>query len=763
MAQSAAAGPCFTASSGHDVPPPSSLSPHPFVLHRRSHTGWGASPTSDTLARTRSASNLLDTGSGFYAGDLQVTLQIGENIRSLRARDDVAALVDFLRNHPPPPDNFMSTPYGADGDEERGRWSKIKNMGKRRSKSAPRAPRNIRLPDSAVSGMTIGGHRHIAISIPLEASPFGGDMRSQYPVYPQQDLSMGTPSKEPVRTFTNDKGVVTVLRPVTEVSEASGPSPSQPRSPYSGGQRPPSHRGRTSHAPGHWPTGSLGGKPHDYIGILPTRFDTPLLDDSSAPWNRVPSRGEASGRGGQSPQTFQRSAYPARGSSIVTGRNMHHPASIDGLISQQERWRNATCGPRDGTASGLDEDGAVPRTTATTECAAKQAKPNKPAPIFTSGRPAAVKRQDGRGPRLTVISDNPIVSRRDDSPPPTPGSMRSRRDVVRDKKRRDMEAVRNAMHQQTHGRQGDAGETEKPKPAGEFKDDTPGRAERNDNDESVQHLTMSNVMVVADVEPCPSLEERTSPPRQEMAPASGPPSDARPDSPRPLLPAKDSNVPTPPVSPNGSPPQTRSAMDRTSLTRRREWKAIREQEHKGRDPLALSRGKAQRLASGRVSYDGSNGSQTDKEIMRLYEAYREHRLKDMERRLRRLERNGDIWLQALIPVLDNMNRTMAAAKEEPMDAARDSASDDEAASVVERVGRDAERRTVARRASLPQGRVPEMPANHQQDDEDSRSDMSGLGTIEPLMRELAGGARRRRSMKTARTLAICDEGAYHAI
>ncbi|PHH66338.1 hypothetical protein CDD81_7393 [Ophiocordyceps australis] len=48
---------------------------------------------------------------------------------------------------------------------DRGRWSRLKGMAKR-SKSAPRA---VQMPDWAVCGTTIGGHRHIAISIPHEA------------------------------------------------------------------------------------------------------------------------------------------------------------------------------------------------------------------------------------------------------------------------------------------------------------------------------------------------------------------------------------------------------------------------------------------------------------------------------------------------------------------------------------------------------------------------------------------------------------------
>ena len=775
MAQSAAAGRLLTTPSGVDVPPSSPLSSRPFVFRRRSHTGRGAAPTSGSQARPRSASNLLGIESDLYAGDSHTSVQFGETVKALQAGNDVAALIDFLRNHPPPPDNFMSTPYGADDEGERGRWSKIKKMGKR-SKSAPRAPQNLRLPDSAVSGVTIGGHRHIAISIPLNASPFGEDMRSQYPVYAQRDLSMGTPSKEPLRTYTNDKGVVTVLRPVTEVSESSISLPSQPRSPCSGGQWPLSQGGTTSHASGHRPSGSLGRKPHDYIGILPTRFDTPLLDDSSAPWNLAPSR-EGSRRGGQSP-TFQRSAYPTRSSSMTAGRNMRHPASIDGLISQPECRRNASCGHRNFNAPAPVTNGAVSKMYVPTKYIAKESKPNEPinlAPIVAKRRPSTAEPQDSSGPKLTVISDNPIVSRMADSPPSTPGTPKSRKEAVRDKRRRDMEAVRSAKHKKTQSRQQDTGETETSRPANQLNGDARGGAERDSNEKPAPQLTMSSVMVVMDMEPCLSLDERASLEPQETSLASEPPSDAQPDRSKPLLPGK------------GTPPQNRDTTDRTSLTRRREWKAIREQERNARDAMALARAKAQKLASGGMSYESGDGSEKDNEVLRLYEAYREHRLKDMERRLRRLERNGDVWMKALVPVLDDMKRVMAAAaaneeprdadgdwaltaNEEPRDADRDWASDDEASSMVQRVGRDAERRKVTRRTSMSQGRLLEKLAKPQQEDEGSWSDdvsksddFSGLGTIEPLMRELAGEARRRRGTKTARTLAICDEATFHAM
>lgn len=80
-------------------------------------------------------------------------------------------LIDFLRNTPPPPGNFMSVPDASDETPEQHRkrltlWP-FRKKSKNREKSE-KAPGLIKLPDSAVAGTTIGGYRHIAISIPIE-------------------------------------------------------------------------------------------------------------------------------------------------------------------------------------------------------------------------------------------------------------------------------------------------------------------------------------------------------------------------------------------------------------------------------------------------------------------------------------------------------------------------------------------------------------------------------------------------------------------
>ncbi|KAL2133328.1 hypothetical protein VTI74DRAFT_2523 [Chaetomium olivicolor] len=92
--------------------------------------------------------------------------------RMSRDRETLKDLIDFFRNTPPPPGNFMSTPDPLEEKPHKSKksiplwpfWKKAK----KEDKKAKAAPRRIKLPDSAVAGTTIGGHRHVAISIPIE-------------------------------------------------------------------------------------------------------------------------------------------------------------------------------------------------------------------------------------------------------------------------------------------------------------------------------------------------------------------------------------------------------------------------------------------------------------------------------------------------------------------------------------------------------------------------------------------------------------------
>ncbi|KAI1193301.1 hypothetical protein F5X97DRAFT_314763 [Nemania serpens] len=141
-------------------------------------------------------------------------------------------LIQFFKQTPPPPTSYMSTPDDFSGSSEEDTWDKFKTriLRRRSSKTRRRQPPRIMLPDSAVAARTTDGHRYIAISIPTEHSSLAPLPASQYPVYDSVEAAfhkevnsrfgmwMSTPFARPV----------TVLNPVPEDSHESMSSSSSP-------------------------------------------------------------------------------------------------------------------------------------------------------------------------------------------------------------------------------------------------------------------------------------------------------------------------------------------------------------------------------------------------------------------------------------------------------------------------------------------------------------------------------------------------------
>ncbi|KAI0003928.1 hypothetical protein F4779DRAFT_634385 [Xylariaceae sp. FL0662B] len=127
---------------------------------------------------------------------------------------DLAAL--FRGN--PPPGNLMSLPDDSSSSADR-KWDRFKVFRKRQKRRKQRPP-TIKLPDSAISARTTGGYRHIAISIPLEYSQLG-KISSQYPVFkPTKEELCRAPGSRPglVRMRTPDRSI-TFLKSVAEDRE----------------------------------------------------------------------------------------------------------------------------------------------------------------------------------------------------------------------------------------------------------------------------------------------------------------------------------------------------------------------------------------------------------------------------------------------------------------------------------------------------------------------------------------------------------------
>ena len=659
----------------------------PSVSSRpRPYTSVGSTKPSNRPYRSKSVSNILDSLHDFHRPFHSPSEPPRSQRQTLR-HDGVTDLVDFLKNHAPPRDNFMSIP--EDGtDDERRKWLKWAKIPKR-SKSAARNPPPIRLPDTAVSGTTTGGHRHIAITIPLDASPMGNRPRSQYPVYSQEESKASVCTPGQVRTVVNDKGVVTVLKTANGGREGPPSSSRFLSRPYTQSgplPRTPSRGGRAgiqglfpSPPPPSWGSASV------YRGEDDTTRETLAARPSS---QGTPS------------------AYPTRGSSK---RTLDQNISIDGILSQTANGGMCPARTRSERQPEIEHE-----STATAEYGwpLRDKKPvrvkSSPTAILLNGRPTKGDEDQG------------------DFGPARPVSSQSRRDRVRDRKQRDMEALRN-------------------------------KRQHEDSEEDVMtksQPTFSPIRVVINVEPCPTPDE--VPPTPSLTESSLPPESEPEDRVSLGMPPdiiKDSAQATPSLSAHNL--MRHGSLDRISLLRRREWRAYRGQERTPHEMRAAVQERTRELATSGFGEDMRDNTQAlDREILRLYEVYREHRFRDMERRVDRLERNGDVWMRALVPVLDNVHRNMASSQQEGLDE-RAYMSDDEPASARRR-NQEFTSTPLRRARSSHHPRNGEMKRQLDILEEmegvsccgsPGNDDVSGLDTIEPLMRELAGAARLRQ-MKT---------------
>lgn len=616
------------------------------------------------VTRSNSASDVTDTH-----GDIRRRLYDPELAPRLQRRsapsakeNGVTNVIEFLQNTEPPSNNFMSIP---DQQDERGRsWARWSSFG--RSKSAPRGPPSIRLPDTAVSGTTIGGHRHIAITIPSQAFPMGELPRSQYPVYfvpGNSTLNEKKPTQSPngfYQTIINDKGTVTVLRTIDEQAM-------QRRSGRLASQRSGRQMFRNS-------TTSYSA--------LSSQF--PNRGTSSTAFT------DTSQRPRTSPQRF-----PVRSSSRSKMTALQ-PASIDSIIAEKDEFPRALL-------DVMDDDY---QREATAELYA-----NKPLPEIKGGAASTTSSErSSKGCGRTALPNNPPSAAVQRSVAMSKVA-ESRREKVRGRKQRDVEALLSLRKKQVQL----AENPDKPIATDEAKD-----TQKNGQP------TLVPIKVVIDVEPTPApgaeeapqqdarsqrFQSRNPIKNRSSAPSSFAPPIDPPRDPRAAEAPKPTSHQSLPI-----PPRKQIPLDRAALLRRREWKAIRQQERKGKDARPSVVAQAKRLAT-EMGDESGNRQAVDREILRLYEAFREHRFREMERRLRRLERNGDVWLRALVPVLQNLDTSGVPRPDSSPVPGRD--ENEDAASLC--------------------GSVTES------------EDLEGLDAIEPLMRELAGAAAVRQ-MRSGRLL-----------
>ncbi|KAH6888115.1 hypothetical protein B0T10DRAFT_68500 [Thelonectria olida] len=829
-----------------------------------------------------------------------------------KRRYGVAELIDFLKNHPPPADNFMSIP-DARKDDDKGKWAKIRKLAKRSKSTSFQSPDPIRLPDSAISGLTTGGHRHIAISIPLDASPFGRTPRSQYPVYSIRGVKGPSSRYGPTRAVLNEKGVVTVLRTVNEESES--PVTKKPAQPRDRSSAPARTRSRScsspmskSHSRANSTNSNGRGKVSEYFGV------------SSSPPRAVPAdqfkRANDASRDlhnyGQSQSLTTASnverkdgSLPIRGSSLVASRFVFPPTtSIDAMMKETTPASDATqaapsqsqSSPKD--ASPLESSSSVANTTTKTTPISPEPKqtkspaPLEEAPVILSSK-TMTEEMD-----VTVITKSPIP-RGDGHISPTPSAAssqdQSRRQKVRDKKRRDIEALRSSKRQSQQSEPDTPSVRYSKGEEIEVGEETPTSPERKTKPpplplRSPSRQSLCAIVVNSDVQPSPppsdvpqSPADESQPPqspaesslpaqspvgesrhakspseqiRTELGltqvvaaspgvepPLASPPLDhgfpkppkvkpqfrpkpipripsqssvSKPIMTSPVVSFNSSNNPTPPASVKGSPaqgsagdrtskrssvdrtskqstvsvdrsskqssievdrtskqsfveqhPSKQGSIDRSSAARRREWNATREQDRRGSGSRVGSRSLPKPLVLSMEDKDPEemkSALSSERDVIRRYDVYREYRIREMERRVRRLERNGDIWLRAIVPVLENLNRTLSgnAGRSEDRERARGWVSDEDlVGSLSPPRGRSSLGLGSRRSRMMPQAGASEreflehlVRTKEELEAGNISDDLSGFDTIEPLMRELAG---RSRLSFEARSMALAED------
>ncbi|KAK1837009.1 hypothetical protein QBC39DRAFT_366548 [Podospora conica] len=144
-----------------------------------------------------------------------------KKIKRANDRDTSFGLLDFLRNKTPPPENYMSDPNQLKGGEppakkKKGvvlsllrlgsKFRRGKKAGQPTSSTPSPAPPLLRLPDSAVAGRTIDGHRHIAISIPVEHAHVDGIVDEPRPA------AEPSPADQPPPKDAAKQGPITIRR-----------------------------------------------------------------------------------------------------------------------------------------------------------------------------------------------------------------------------------------------------------------------------------------------------------------------------------------------------------------------------------------------------------------------------------------------------------------------------------------------------------------------------------------------------------------------
>ncbi|KAI0379126.1 hypothetical protein F5Y04DRAFT_283212 [Hypomontagnella monticulosa] len=622
-------------------------------------------------------------------------------------------LAEFFRR-PPPPGNFMSIPDDISIYSTYNKWDVFKVFRKRR-KRRKRQPPLIKLPDSAVSARTLSGHRYIAISIPSEYSQHLGSRSAEVGLNrtigsTRSAISnRGKETLKPVsedhgslssaslasKSATHPEGVTRLAPPPRKVSLLSTVPSQEEARPGKGKRRsgeqnkpensvtrkaPMSPLGsvrtsRTSDKESRSSKRSLGqqGKQRKKI-TKPRRLETNRvlrvvdipppnrskdisrqkqparysneLTTSEGSMQRSPStlkhieKSPATPHGNplRTPELPVRTSSKRAKTTVAGSGDIGDAAKRPALISRSNNGGSGKSTGHGGATTGTR--GSFAESLMTTESSPKLLKAQTatayqsvPIVVRPPSRPEIESPLNLNFPEPPSNTAHRSVQA-DLLAPPAEGS-RSRKDRVRERKQRDIERLKSQL------RQTKSSASHLLKPGATVEGAWPespilGRFGQGLSPQSHERSFLTGKM--SDLGPIRSAMQLKS---DYLSPEAAVNQRRKrsASAPIPSSLSSSSSLESPSMPWEGS----------TAYYRRRELQAEREESEAKRARYA-----AQALAEEKEAQDRL----AREKLLRRYEKLKERRTRDMERRLHRLERNGEVLMQSLVSLMDTLNRVL---------------------------------------------------------------------------------------------------------
>ncbi|KAI8957140.1 hypothetical protein F5Y11DRAFT_352881 [Daldinia sp. FL1419] len=623
-------------------------------------------------------------------------------------------LADFFRREPPP-GNFMSIPDDVSVYSVHNKWDMFKVFKKKRKKRK-RQPPLIKLPDTAISSRTVGGHRYIAISIPsgqLNSDPAPAQQSSEpRPTKPEppketEPEQSPTPNREiqAPRPVTRDResqssaslaprslrqpealtllappprkvSVLSTVASQDETTPSKGKEPDRPNPPEGsissdapisplGISKNESFGSQRSRLPIRSP-GKQGGQQMKAVDPGGNEIETvpriveipPQKHNIQEPKKKEPGRinnrpatsdglltRDRSRKGDKSSQAphmlpttlLSTSALPVRTSSKgavkisnetknVTGTT--RPVPLSRAASSYNGGNGGATGPRGSFAESLMTIESSPRVLKAETATAYQ---SVPIVVRPPSRPEIDSPLNLNFPSPPTNKANQLT---DPSPPLAAAEgATSRKERVRERKKRDIEKLRSQIHQPP------ASNLLRVEPsAGNAWPESPvlGRFNQEFSPPLPRPYIPGKLSDIGPIRPGLQLKSPYLSPEAVAKKRRGRSISA------PIITSSSS-----PSSPLESP--RAPWEDSTAYYRRKERQA-----ENAENAARRTRYAAHALAEQKETQEWVERQK----LLRKYEKLKERRTKDMEKRLRRLERNGEILMQSLVSLMDTLNRLL---------------------------------------------------------------------------------------------------------